>query len=44
MFLNILRILATNVLKMYLNILVGTGCVVISFHSHKPTGRIITLY
>ena len=33
MFLNILRITASNVLKMFLNIIVGVGCTFVIFHS-----------
>ena len=47
MFLNILRISASNVLKMSwksLNIIAGVGCAVVIFHSHKPTGVMNTLY
>ena len=38
MFLNILKILASDVLKMFLNIIVSTciGCVVVILHSFKP--------
>ena len=38
MFLNILKILASDVLKMFLNIIVSTciGCVVVILHSYKP--------
>ena len=38
MFLNILRISASNVLKMFLNIIVSIGCSFVIFHSHKSTG------
>ena len=38
MFLNILRISASNVRKTFLNIIVSTGCAVVVFHSYKPTG------
>ena len=44
MFLNILRISALNVLKMFVNTLAGTGSAVVIFHSYKPTGSINTLY
>ena len=36
MFLNILRISHSNVLEMFLNVIVG--CAVFIFHSYKPTG------
>ena len=42
-FLNILRISASNVLRMFFNITVSNGCAFLIFHSHKPTGRIKTL-
>ena len=42
--LNNLRILAPNVLKTFINILVSIGCPVVIFHSHKPTGSKNTLY
>ena len=38
MFLTILRISASNILKMFLNIIVGSGCAGIIFHSYKQTG------
>ena len=40
MFLNILRMFhaASNVLKMFLNIIVSIGCAVDIFHSYKSTG------
>ena len=38
--LNILRISASNVLKMFLNITVGIGCAGVIFHSYKPTGKV----
>ena len=38
MFLTILRISASNVLKMFSNIIVGIGCADVVFHSYKPTG------
>ena len=38
MFSSILRISASNILKMFLNIIVGIGCVGVVFHSYKPTG------
>ena len=45
MFLNILRISASNVLKTFLSIIVGIGgCAVVIFHLHKPTGGINTVY
>ena len=40
MFLNILRISASNVLKMFLNITVGIGCACVISHSYKPTGKV----
>ena len=43
MFLNILRISASNVLKMFLYIIVTIGCTFAIFHSHKQTGSINTL-
>ena len=43
MFLTILRISASNVLKTFLNIIVTIGCTCVVFHSHKPTGSINTL-
>ena len=39
MFLNILRISASNVLKTFLNIIVSIGRAAVIFHSYKPTGR-----
>ena len=42
-FLNILRISASNVLRMFFNITVSNGCAFLIFHSHKPIGRIKTL-
>ena len=36
MFLNILRISASNVLKMFLNVVVTIGCAVVIFLSYKP--------
>ena len=44
MFLNILRISASNVLKTFQNIIVSIGCTSVIFYSHKPTGSINTLY
>ena len=44
MFLNSLRISASNVLNMSLNIVVRIECTVVIFHSYKPTGSINTLY
>ena len=44
MVLNILRISASNVLKTFLNTIVGIGCTVVMFHSYKPTGSINALY
>ena len=44
MFLNILRISASNVLKMFLNTIVSIGRAVVIFHSIKPTGSTNTLY
>ena len=47
MFLNILRISASNVLKtFFINIfvIVSIGCTSVIFHSRKPTGSINTLY
>ena len=44
MFLNILRILASNVFKTFLNIIVSIGRTLVIFHSHKPTGSINSLY
>ena len=41
MFLNILKISASNVLKTFLNIIVGIGCTFVIFRSHKPTGSIL---
>ena len=43
MFLNILRISASNVPKMFLNTIVSIGCAVVIFHSIKPTGSTNTL-
>ena len=40
MLLNILRISASNVLKMFLNLIVSTGCAAVVFYLHKPTGSI----
>ena len=40
MFLNILRISASNVLKTFLNVIVSVGCAVVIFNLHKPTGSI----
>ena len=40
MILNILRISASNVLEMFLNIIVGIGCAGVIFHSYKPTGKV----
>ena len=37
MFLNILRISASNVLKIFLNLFVIIECAVVIFHSYKPT-------
>ena len=42
MFLNILSILASNVL--FKNIIAGIGCRFVLFLLHKPTGSIITFY
>ena len=39
MFVNILRISASNVLKMLRKINFGIGCAGVIFHSYKPTGR-----
>ena len=44
MFLNILKISASNVLTMFSNIIGSTGFAVVIFNSHKPTGSIDTLY
>ena len=38
MFLNILRISVSNVLKTFLNIIVSIGCAVVLFHSYKLNG------
>ena len=40
MFLTILRISASNVLKTFLNIIVSIGCAAFIFHSYKPTGKV----
>ena len=40
MILNILRNSASNVLEMFLNIIVGIGCAGVIFHSYKPTGKV----
>ena len=41
MFLNILRISASNVLKMFINIIVSIGCaVVISIRTNQPEAQI----
>ena len=37
MFLNILKISALNILKMFLNVIVSIGRAIVIFHSHKPT-------
>ena len=42
MFLDILRISASNVLKTLLNIIVSIGYTFVVFHLHKPTGSINT--
>ena len=39
MFLNILRISVSNVLKMFLNIIVSIGCAVVIFHSLKTNRK-----
>ena len=39
MFSNILRISASSVLKMFLNITVSTVCTVVIFKSYKRTGN-----
>ena len=44
MFLNILRISGSNVLKTFLNIIVSNGCVAAIFHSYKPNASTNTLY
>ena len=44
MFLNILRISASNVLKMSLNIIVSVWCTFVIFHLHKPTESINAHY
>ena len=44
MFLSILRISASNVLKMVLNIVASIAFTVVIFHSIKPTGSTNTLY
>ena len=41
--LNILSISASEVLKTFLNIIVGLGCVVVIFHSYKPTGSVANI-
>ena len=38
MFLNILRISASNVLKTFFNVIVSIERTFINFHSHKPSG------
>ena len=38
MFLNILRISASNVFETFLNMVVIVECTVVVFYSHKPTG------
>ena len=38
MFLDISKISTSNVLKIYLNIIVGIGCTSALFRSHKSTG------
>ena len=38
MFLNVLRISASNVFKIFLNKIVSIGFAVVIFDSHKPTG------
>ena len=38
MFINILRISASNVVKMFLDIIVSIGHAVVIFHLYKPTG------
>ena len=45
MFLDILRISVSNVLKMFLNIIVSIGCAVLIFHSYKQMAgeKIISL-
>ena len=43
MFLNILRISASNDLKMFVNIFVSIGCAAVILHSYKPTGSKNTL-
>ena len=40
----VLRILALNNLKIFLNTIVSIGCVVVIFHSYKPTGSTNALY
>ena len=42
--LNILRISASSVLKMFLNAIVNIGYAVAVFHSYKQTGSTNTLY
>ena len=44
MLFNILKISASNALKMFLNIIDSIGRAVVSFHSHKQTGSINVLY
>ena len=44
MFLIIFRISVQNVLKMFINIIVGIVFAVVVFHSYKPTGTTNTLY
>ena len=44
MFLNILRISGSNVLKTFFNIIVSNGCVAAIFHSYKPNASTNTLY
>ena len=44
MFLNILRVSASNVLEMFSNIIVRIGCAVVILHSHKLNGSTNMLY
>ena len=44
MFLNILRISASNVLKMFLNIVDSTGCTFVIFQLHKYALLLISRY
>ena len=44
MFLNVLKISASNVLKMFLNIIVDIGCAVVILYSYNLTGSTNVLY